>query len=55
VRLNSLQVASTLFSEMPSGTIGDALSYFHTAEDLRKKPWKENRLFLARCFVQYVN
>lgn len=46
------KVATTLFTKMPSGSIESALDHFKNAEKLRIKPWKENRLFLARCFIQ---
>ena len=40
---------------IPSGSIEEALEYFKTAENLRTTPWKENRVFLARCYIQQAN
>ncbi|XP_049839556.1 regulator of microtubule dynamics protein 3-like [Schistocerca gregaria] len=42
-------MASTLFG-LPSVSIEDALEHFLKAERLTKTPWKENRLFIARCY-----
>lgn len=46
------KVAATIFSDMPTGSIEEALQHFLNAEQLRAKPWKENRLFLAKCYIQ---
>ena len=46
------KVAATIYSNLPTGSIEEALGHFQNAEKLRSKPWKENRLFLARCYVQ---
>lgn len=42
-------VAQTLFAEVPSMTIEDALNHFMEAEKLSEKDWKENKLFIAKC------
>jgi len=49
------KVATTLFTVIPSGSIEEALEHFKTAEKLRTTPWKENRVFLARCYIQQGN
>jgi len=49
------KVATTLFTVIPSGSIEEALEHFKTAEQLRTTPWKENRVFLARCYIQQGN
>ena len=46
------KVAATIFSDMPTGSIEEALKHFLNAERLRAKAWKENRLFLAKCYIQ---
>jgi len=46
------KVATTLFSVMPTGSIEEALEHFQECEKLRVGPWKENRVFLARCCIQ---
>ena len=37
---------------MPTGSIEEALEHFQECEKLRVGPWKENRVFLARCCIQ---
>lgn len=43
--------ASALYAEPPSGTYEEALENFKTAERLAKNDWKENKLFLAKCYI----
>lgn len=45
------KLASTLFAELPPVTFPDAINDFLKAEDLNPKPWKENRLLLAKCYA----
>lgn len=42
------KLASTLFAEVPSGTIQDAIDNLQRAYEL-KPTWKENILYLAKC------
>lgn len=44
-------VAQTLFAEVPSMTMQDALQHFLSAEKLSDKEWKENRLYIAKCSI----
>ena len=49
------KVATTLFTDVPTGSVEEALTHFENAEKLRTKPWKENRAFLARCCIELGN
>lgn len=46
-----MQVAATLFSEVPSGTYEEAIPHFETAEKLAPKPHHENRLYLGKSYI----
>ncbi|XP_059486709.1 regulator of microtubule dynamics protein 1-like [Neocloeon triangulifer] len=50
-------VASSLFQAPPSGTFDSALQHFLKADELRgeSNPWKENKLFIAKCHIQLNN
>lgn len=45
------RVAAALFGEVPSSTYEEALEHFMAAEKLRPTGWKENRLFIAKCYI----
>lgn len=45
------KVAAALFAEVPSSTFEEALEHFRAAEKLRPSGWKENRLFIAKCYI----
>lgn len=44
-------MAAALFAEVPSSTFEEALEHFMAAEKLRPSGWKENRLFIAKCYI----
>jgi len=50
-------VASSLFQTPPTGTFEGALEHFLEAEKFRDEsnPWKENKLFIAKCYIQLNN
>lgn len=50
-------MASSLFQAPPNGTFEGALVHFLTAEKYRgdDNPWKDNKLFVAKCHVQLNN
>jgi len=45
-------MAAALYSSLPTGTVEEALAHFLRSEQLRIKPWRENRHYLARCYIQ---
>jgi len=45
------KVASTLFADPPYSTCEEARRYFTEAKQLGPDDWKENELFLAKCYV----
>jgi len=45
------KIASTLFAEVPKGTVEDALNHFLRAYQLRRE-WKENLFYLAKCCLE---
>jgi len=45
------KMAGTLFADPPSATLPEAVQHFLQAERLKPEGWKENRLFLAKCYV----
>ncbi|XP_064122679.1 regulator of microtubule dynamics protein 1-like isoform X1 [Macrobrachium nipponense] len=49
------RAAATLFGEVPSSSFEEALQHFQAAEELRSSGWKENRLFIAKCYIQLSN
>lgn len=46
------KVATTLFGDVPYATYSEALESLTRAEELTEAPWKENRLLVAKCFIQ---
>lgn len=46
------KMAAALYSSLPTGTVEEALAHFLRSEQLRIKPWRENRHYLARCYIQ---
>ena len=44
-------MAATLFADPPVSTMDEARDHFLAAEDLKPDGWKENRQFLAKCFI----
>ena len=44
-------MAATLFADPPTSTMEEARDHFLAAEDLKPDGWKENRQFLAKCFI----
>ncbi len=53
-QLSSIErrVASWLFGEVPTGTVENAIAGFLKTEELIPYEWKENKLLLAKCYVQ---
>lgn len=45
------KVAGTLFAEVPAATLPEAIADFKAAHRLSPSPWKENSLYLAKCYV----
>lgn len=45
-------MAGWLFAEVPQGTVENAIALFEKTEELKPHPWKENRLWLAKCYIQ---
>merc|ERR1719175_203424 len=45
------KMASTLFASPPSASLPEAIQHFLQAEKLKPDGWKENRLFIAKCFI----
>lgn len=45
------KAASALFTEPPKATYEDALSHLLESEKLSTEEWKENKLFLAKCYI----
>merc|ERR1719222_431446 len=45
------KMASTLFASPPSASLPEAITHFLQAEKLKPDGWKENRLFIAKCFI----
>ena len=43
--------AITRFSSPPESTVPEAIDHFLTAENLKPEGWKENRLFIAKCYI----
>ena len=46
------KMAATLFSAPPTATVDDALNNFLQADQLNPGKWKENLLFIAKCYIQ---
>lgn len=49
------KVAGTLFAEVPAATLPEAIEDFKSAHRLNVKPWKENSLYLAKCYLAESN
>ncbi|KAG1654159.1 Regulator of microtubule dynamics protein 2 [Nymphon striatum] len=52
------KVASTLFAAPPEATAEEARSHFQKAEELHCRPWKENKLYIAKTYIgagEYAN
>ncbi|VIO98623.1 Uncharacterized protein BM_BM2444 [Brugia malayi] len=49
------RLCSALFSEVPHGTIDEALSDFLEAEKYSPFAWPENLLYIARCYAVMKN
>jgi len=45
------RMASTLFASPPTASLPEAITHFLQAEKLKPDGWKENRLFMAKCFI----
>lgn len=45
------KVAGTLFAEVPAATLPEAIEDFKAAHTLNPTPWKENSLYLAKCYI----
>lgn len=45
------KVAGTLFGDIPEASYADVVSSLLEAENLNPTPWKENKLLLAKCYV----
>ena len=45
------KVAASLFADPPSSTMDEARDHFLAAEELKPDGWKENRQYLAKCFI----
>ncbi|XP_066903246.1 regulator of microtubule dynamics protein 2 isoform X2 [Halyomorpha halys] len=46
------KVATTLFGEIPYATFPEAIESLKKGEKLCPYPWKENKLMIAKCYVQ---
>ncbi|CAG0894819.1 unnamed protein product [Darwinula stevensoni] len=44
-------VASTLFAAPPTATVEESLASLMEAERLFENPWKENKLYIAKCHI----
>lgn len=40
-----------MFAEVPSATLPEAVEDFKAAHRLNPTPWKENSLYLAKCYA----
>jgi len=45
------KMAATLFAAPPTASLPEAVQHFLQAERLKPEGWKENRLFLAKCYI----
>lgn len=45
-------VANTLFGPVPEGSYPDAIKCLLQSETMNETPYKDNRLLLAKCFIQ---
>jgi len=46
------KMAATLFATPPTATVDEALQHFLEADRLNPDKWKENLLFIAKCYIQ---
>jgi len=44
-------MAATLFADPPHATLEEARDHFLEAEELKPDGWKENRQYLAKCYI----
>lgn len=49
------KMAATLFAEPPSASLPEAVDHFMAAERMKPEGWKENRLFIAKCYIGLRN
>ncbi|PSN49120.1 Regulator of microtubule dynamics protein 3 [Blattella germanica] len=49
------KLAGTFLAEPPTATYPEAIEDFLMAENLSPKPWKENRLLIAKCHINQGN
>lgn len=45
------RIAGTLFGQIPEATYADVMASLLEAEKLNPSPWKENRLLLAKTYI----
>ncbi|XP_022901059.1 regulator of microtubule dynamics protein 3-like [Onthophagus taurus] len=45
------KVATALFGEPPNGTYDEALNCFLEAERLTSSDWKENKMYIGKCYI----
>jgi regulator of microtubule dynamics protein 3 len=46
------RAAATLFAAPPTATVDESLDHFLEADRLKPGTWKENLLFIGKCYVQ---
>ncbi|XP_052271145.1 regulator of microtubule dynamics protein 1-like isoform X2 [Dreissena polymorpha] len=46
------KAAATLFATPPSATIDETLTHFLKADELKPGAWKDNHLFVAKCYIE---
>lgn len=46
------RAAATLFAAPPTATVEEALDHFLEADRLKPGSWKENLLFIGKCYIQ---
>lgn len=46
------KMAAVLFADPPSSTMEEAKDHFLAAEKLKPDGWKENRQYIAKCYIQ---
>ncbi|CAL4061932.1 unnamed protein product, partial [Meganyctiphanes norvegica] len=49
------RAAAALFGEVPASSYEEALEHFMAAENYKSTAWKENRLYVAKCYIQLAN
>jgi len=43
--------AAALFASPPTSTADESLHFFQKAEELNPEEWKENKLYIAKCYI----